>query len=362
LLLLDTKVLITLWGNVPEFSTSPPVLESALMLNAPSPGFDADFTLERGRVHVANEKPNGPARVRVRFHREAWDLELTNPQSQVVMDFWGFCPRDVGFSEEPSRQGPVLMLDLYVQGQATLRIGERTIALPNLAKVSWSNIRQEVTKPEVLPKPPEWWTNRIAPQDDKPQLANVMMALGDYNTFLEKREAVVDAVSTAVHESPDATTRALGVLFLGALDALPQLIDSLEDRQHAEVRGSAAYGLRHWMSRNREQDAQLYRTLIESKLYPKEKANTIMRLLHYVSEADAQRPGTYQTLIADLNHENLSIRDLAFWHLAHLVPEGASTIPYDPAGDAEKRQQAVQEWKKLMAAGKIPPRPRSKAG
>ncbi len=198
----------------------------------------------------------------------------------------------------------------------------------------------------------------MAAQKDKPQLTYAMLALLDYSTLLDKQEAVIDAVSTSVHESPDPTMRAIGVLFLGALDAVPKLIESMDlDRVHPEVRGSAAYALRHWMARNREQDAELYRTLTEKTSYPKEKAAVLMRLLHDVSESDAAKPETFEMLIGYLNHENLSIRELAFWHLAHLVPEGAKTIPYDATSDAEKRQVAVLEWKKLMAAGKIPPKP-----
>jgi hypothetical protein len=360
LLILDSQVSLTLWGNVPEFSNWPPVLESAAMLNAPAAGFDLDVTLDRGRVQISNEKADGSARVRVRFFRETWDLALAG-KSQAVLDLWGYYPRDVGFSTDSHRPGPVVMLDLYVQGQVTLDAGGHHFPLSSLSKISWSSTHGDLGPPQVLAKPPEWWTDRVAAQKDNPQLSYAMLALLDYSTLLDKQEAIVDAVSTSVRESPDPTTRAIGVLFLGALDAVPQLIEALEDRVHPEVRGSSPYALRHWMARNREQDAELYRMLIERRAYPKEKAAILMRLLHDVSEADASKPETYETLIDYLNHENLSIRELAFWHLAHLVPEGANTIPYDATSDPDKRQAAVQEWKKLRAAGKIPPKPRIKA-
>jgi hypothetical protein len=360
LLILDSQVSLTLWGNVPEFSNWPPVLESAAMLNAPAAGFDLDVTLDRGRAQISNEKPEGSARVRVRFFRETWDLTLAG-KSQVVLDLWGYYPRDIGFSTDSHRPGPVVTLDLYVQGQVALQAWARQFPLSSLSKISWSSTHGDLSAPQVLAKPPEWWTDRVAAQKDKPQLSYAMLALLDYSTLLDKQEAVVDAVSTSVRESPDPTTRAIGVLFLGALDAVPQLIESLEDRVHPEVRGSSAYALRHWMARNREQDAELYRMLIEKRAYPKEKAAILMRLLHDVSEPDARKPETFETLIDYLNHENLSIRELAFWHLAHLVPEGANTIPYDATSEPEKRQAAVQEWKKLRTAGKIPPKPRVRA-
>jgi hypothetical protein len=360
LLVLDSQVSLTLWGNVPEFSNWPPVLESAAMLNAPAAEIDVDFTLDRGRVQISNEKSAAPAHVRVRFFRETWDLTLQG-KSQAVLDLWGYYPRESGFSMDSHRPGPVVTVDLYVQGQVALQAGARHFPLSNLSKISWSSTRGDLSPPQVLAKPPEWWTDRMAAQKDKPQLTYAMLALLDYSTLLDKQEAVVDAVSTSVRESPDPTTRAIGVLFLGALDAVPQLIEALEDRVHPEVRGSSAYALRHWMARNRDQDAELYRTFIEKRAYPKEKAAILMRLLHDVSESEARKRETFETLIDYLNHENLSIRELAFWHLAHLVPEGANTIPYDATSDPDKRQAAVQQWKKLVAAGKIPPKPRSKA-
>lgn len=79
-----------------------------------------------------------------------------------------------------------------------------------------------------------------------------------------------------------------------------------------------------------------------------------MRLLHSISEEDASRPETYAMLIRSLDHDNLVIRDLAFWHLALLVPDGAKTIPYDPTADAEKRQQACVRWKQLVPDGRLP--------
>ncbi len=90
LIALDNKVNLTLWGNLPEFSASPPVLESVIMLHVPGDGTDLDFTLDRGRVVVANRMtPAGTARVRLRFLGNTWELELPNDRSEVALDLWG---------------------------------------------------------------------------------------------------------------------------------------------------------------------------------------------------------------------------------------------------------------------------------
>jgi hypothetical protein len=167
--------------------------------------------------------------------------------------------------------------------------------------------------------------------------------------------SVLDAVLTQVRESEFPANRGYGVLCLAALDALPALVDAL-DRQHAEVRRAAAFALRQWASRSPEYDQELYRTLHEKKGYSKEKAELIVRLLHTFSADDLTSAKTYEMLTANLVHENLAIRELASWHLSRLVPDGAKTISYDPAGTPEERQQAFERWKKLIPDGKLPPR------
>ena len=39
-----------------------------------------------------------------------------------------------------------------------------------------------------------------------------------------------------------------------------------------------------------------------------------------------------------------------------LVPEGALKIQYDPNDDPDKRKPAVEQWKKLIPEGKLPPK------
>jgi hypothetical protein len=354
---LDSGAYLMLWGNVPEFSNFPPVLESTVMLHVPAPGIDLDFTLDHGRVLLANSKPQGEAHVRVRFRQEVWDLTLPDPRTQVVLELWGFYPRDVPFNKDGTGRGPTAQLDLYVQGKAHLKTRTREYDLANLAQFGWTNAGPEPAGPKTLPKVPDWWTNKIDPKTASDAVAGVMLDLKDFSVTLSKTDAVMDAVVTLVRESPAGANRPLGVLFLGALDAVPYLVEALEDRVHPEVRGTAAFVLRNWISRSRDNELELYRTLYEKSSYSRENAEIVMQLLHGFSEADVSRPETYQRLIGYLNHDKLAIRSLAFWHLALLAPEGARQIAYDPAADPDKRKQAVDQWKRFIPEGKVPPRP-----
>src|SRR5437762_929944 len=59
---LDSGARLTLFGNLPELIARP-VLGSQVRLHVPPAGFDADITLERGRVYLAAKK-EGPTKAR----------------------------------------------------------------------------------------------------------------------------------------------------------------------------------------------------------------------------------------------------------------------------------------------------------
>ena len=58
-----------------------------------------------------------------------------------------------------------------------------------------------------------------------------------------------------------------------------------------------------------------------------------------------------------LEPPNLPIRDLAYRELKRLLPEMTASIDYDPTAPEKQRQQAVEQWKKKLPPGKLPPRP-----
>src|SRR5262249_34377994 len=96
---------LLLWGTTPEFNTLNPfcpyLSESAATLWA-NPDRDLDFTLAGGRVSVSTPGER-PARVRVRFLKEVWDLTLHERDTEVVLELVKWCPADVNYrdGEEP---------------------------------------------------------------------------------------------------------------------------------------------------------------------------------------------------------------------------------------------------------------------
>jgi hypothetical protein len=79
-----------------------------------------------------------------------------------------------------------------------------------------------------------------------------------------------------------------------------------------------------------------------------------VKLLDVLPRAALDRADTYQTLIGHLDHENLAVRGLAFWHLANLVPELAKKTRYNPRDGAEQRRPSIEQWKKLIPKDTVP--------
>jgi hypothetical protein len=364
---LDSDVYVTLWGNLLEFAPLP-VFESAAILHPPTSGFDADLTLDRGVLLIANhkEKEGQAARVRVRFHGEVWDVTLSEPGTEIGLTLAGRYMQPYGTGEGPQSDFYFFVL----KGRATVRV--RFVSYPDLGAqpvptvMYWDNKGKGIQGPTpardedsqailtVWNKPPATEATREA-----------RLALDELSKRLSSNQPVEVVLAEILQPGEPAVRtfhRILAVLSLGALDAVPQLIDALGDDQRTpDVRGVAIFTLRHWLGRNDDQERKLFdpRTkagVLIDKKYRLTEAQMLLELLHPFGVQQINSPETYSWLIDKLRHEKMAIRELAYWHLVRLAPAGR-TIPYNPAEGIEQRERAYELWKKLIPDGKLPPPP-----
>jgi hypothetical protein len=345
-------VRLTLWGNLPELSEFP-ALESAVVLHD-SRAFDLDFTLDRGRVVLANRKKKGPAAVWVRLPTTAWSLTLSEPGDEVALELMGRWQRGVLFQRE-ARAGhrPTQVVAVHMlKGSATLKTGRvthRLSAPPGPASFEWDSVRGEDEGPSRRDELPAWAGEEV-PQGLRGLLSQ-LVALRDESvpaalaTFLRQADRHADAKAATQR-------RRLAVYALGAVDDLEGLIDAWTDSTDAAAREAAVDTLRHWIGRDASRDGRLFRFLVQRREYTEPQAETVLHLLHSPFLAD--QPETYETLIAYLRHSRLPVRELARWHLYRLAPAGRS-IAYDAAAPEAERLKALEAWKKLIPSGKLPP-------
>ncbi len=371
LLALDGGAHLTLWGNLPEFSASPPVLESVAMLHSPTSGVDLDFTLDRGRILIANRKASAaPVHVRLRFLRETWELELPDAKSEVGVELWTL-PRGAPSPSTP--QQPVACLGLFTKGRVRVQTPRQSFDLSDQSRLSWVSQEPAVLHRVALPELPAWWAK--APDRQAPEVQKALRSLLDWserlggsnadagkpNTPANAATPVVTTIKTQVEEVKDADNQDVGIFFLAALDETEPLLGFLKDRQNANVRGVTLFALQSWLSRGGQHAGELVRVL-ERRGDSRDKAERIVRLLHFFTPEAIDRKETYEELIGCLDDDNLLVRDLAFWHLDQLdvggkLPEEARKIAYDPTWEPEKRRPAVEKWKALLDQGKVPSPP-----
>jgi hypothetical protein len=346
-------VRLSLLGHFPEADDSA-VLESAVTLHAPDMA-DLDLALDRGRALVANTAAKGGVKIRVRFLKEVLGLDLSEPGSAVALELVSQWSAGTPFAEKPKAEHrPIVDGFLFVlKGPVNARLSDGTEQNGLRAGLVYHwNSRRGVVGPVALEKMPAWTGESSTPKGKSPQ---VQARLG-LRERLAKQD--VSAALSAGLRAKEPAARTLAVYSLGAVDDLPGVLRALADPKDRAARRAAVTALRHWTGLGPERDVRLYEALIKDGYKPVQ-AETVVGLLHGFTRSDLEQRETYETLIDYLGHARPAVRELAVWHLYRALPEAAS-IAYDALGPEAQRSAAQAAWRKLLRAGKLPPRPAPK--
>jgi hypothetical protein len=353
-------VRLRFWGNLPQISPFP-ILESAVILHETAKGTDLDLSPQRGRVVLTNIREKGTAQVRVRLPERHWDLTLSEPGSEVALEMFGRWPRGVQFQADEASETPTITTELVVlKGSVELKTDDRQFYLgppPGLAYFHWDSVVGNSTGPRRLAELPEWTSKKVL---ETPEARAALAVIEEVAKQMQRKapEEVMAGLSRAAEDEKDplkAGSMRRGTVYgSAALDNLGPVVSGLSDK-HADVRSAAVLALRAWIGRGPGQDRKLYDFLQEKEKFSKTHATIALQLLHSRSDADLEKPETYEVLIAYLRHDRPAIRELAAWHLQRLVPAGKD-IAYDPTGSREELDRAYKAWKKLVPDGQLPPR------
>lgn len=332
-----------------------PILEPAVTLNPPT-DVDLDFTLERGRVDVANKKASGPAVVRVRFWGQQWVLTLPEPGDRVAVEVCGRWPAGTRFRPtaakgvNPPTPNAALVL-LVIKGGVEVKADGTSFAMkapPGLGRIEWDSASAARPVPQRLDKLPDWAAADGPHTDEGKKYAAAC------DKFRAARAANPAAALDTFLRSEDVTERRVALIMLGATDDLDRLGKVLGEAKTLDEWDFGVVVLRHWLGRGPGQDQALFGALQTVRGYTAGQARILMQLLMGFTADDLKQPVTYEVLIDYLLHEKPAVRNLAAWHLARLVPQGKS-IPYNPTGTPADAQAVHKEWKKLIPDGQLPP-------
>ena len=355
----DRGAHLLLHGHVPQFTVHPIMdflMESAVHLYQPEAGFDADLTLDRGRIYLSNHKTKGPVKVRLRFAGEVWDLTLLDPDTEVGVDLIQAYLGDVNYLDEAPFRG----VDLFVfSGRAGVKFESREYAnLPPRAHIQWDNKGPGATEPRPVAAQ-DWplvqtvWSKTPpdgANQAERDAIALMREALDILSTRM--METKVEEALLEARATPDKPMeRALAVYSFGAIGAVDRVLDVLctdENEAHAFDRSAAVVTLRRWIGRDQANGPLLYNEqkgtglLVGGQHLHDLDAKTVFVLLHDFPSKDLRQPATFDKLTSLLRDPHLPIRELAYWHLLKLsagrgrccrttTPPGARTSATSPS-------------------------------
>jgi hypothetical protein len=336
--------------------TSPfPIIENAVILRE-DPKLDLDFVLDRGRVDLVNNKKEGAAKVRVRVRAAIFDITLQEPGTRVALETYGRWPRGVKFTKEPGpKDEPTTSLVILVlHGNISLRHAGVELPMkapPGPALIEWDSVTGMDDAARHMDKLPPW---AVSGQED------TLLAKQKSEALERLRQRVLKKpIGEVIEESLNSENpaeRRLGTFAAGAFDQLEILGKALRETKHPDVWDNGVIVLRHWIGRAPGQDLVLYKALVEKKKYSPVHAETVLQLLHSFGDDDLARPELYEALIQYLNHENLAVRGLAYWHLSRLVPAGKE-FGYNLMDEKDARVKAIDKWKKLIPPGQVPAKP-----
>jgi uncharacterized protein (TIGR03000 family) len=343
-------VRLHLRANFDEASPLPSI-ESAVVLRKPE-GFDLQFTLDRGRIVLVNQRKDGPSKVRVHFADRYWDLTLRDPDSIVGMELASAFLPGQQFNPDPkAKEDPVAMATLLVlRGHVDRECPickHGLCAPPGPAMIQWDSVGGQDEKPTDLETIPKW----AQPKELDAVRSARIAAFHEKLQSKPLREVLQEGL-----DSDNPAMRRGAVYVAAALDQLDLLAEALNSAKHPDLWEHAVLAGRHWISRAPGYDRKLYDLIVKRGKLNKAEAATVVQLLHTFSDEELQQPETYELLIEQLRNQKYPIRALANWHLQRLVPEGRK-IAYDPAGSPESRAKGYKAWKALIPSGKLPPGP-----
>ena len=150
---IEKKVLVRLWGNVPE-QLQYRVLESRVKFHIPPAGFDADITLIGGRIYLKSEKRDGPAKVRVRLGPEVWDLTLPDMDADVLVELISWFEPGTIYARtggsKPKLEGRVAVAFGTAAFETRGNRFKKIDKLPRVAQVTWDSVTNNLSDAKLI--------------------------------------------------------------------------------------------------------------------------------------------------------------------------------------------------------------------
>src|SRR5262249_18629614 len=159
--------------------------------------------LVRGRVILTKLKGQQPARARVAFFENTYELILNDEGTELALELFGRWSSDVRFSRK-QEEVPTQVLMIYaIKGSANLKISNEQFLMAAPASFRWDNVVGRDLKPTRGGRLPAWATGKSG----GPEAAALEAAVKKQQQRLA--EAPVPTVLMEELKSSDAAAREL---------------------------------------------------------------------------------------------------------------------------------------------------------
>ncbi len=340
--LVDKKVLVRLWGNVPE-QLPYRVLEARVKFHVPPAGFDADVSLLGGRIYLKNDKRDGSAaRVRLRLGPEVWDVTLPDRGTDVLAELISWFEPGTVYARtggsKPRLEGRVAVVfgDAAVSAPARFKKIDKLL---HWQQLTWDSVTNTLSAPKLVEQEQrEQLLNRDLSDPTKgelyKQVTRLLTQAADKVTARESVQPVIkERVGPDLPDLPpgdrDLVSR-LSVYAQAALAdctadgaaSLKPLVDVLRSQLPWLARQAVVTALVNWLARDVGNTALLHPFLVEKGLSEKDTDWLLTLLRAYVSptKPDPNRldelvepvPPRERSLLGD---PEVAIREAALWNL-----------------------------------------------
>ena len=164
-----------------------------------------------------------------------------------------------------------------------------------------------------------------------------------YATLFEKEfddEQPVALSIPALIKDPRPRISELAVKCLTVTGSYEPLLQALATAEHREARMAAIDGLRNWLPREAGNGEKL-KTQI-GKFFPASDVETLYQLIWGFNEEDAHQGLISSQLVDWLEHGQVAVRELAFYHVHRLTDR---TYDYRSSNSPSQRKSAVNRWR-----------------
>ena len=273
-------------------------------------------------------------------------VTFVGPDARIAVEARRWLPDGADPLEEPAKTSA----DLYVpNGQVEYRLasGDKTetaTAPATRPLISRETADEAATYEVVLPP---WINGNPLSQLEK-------MAADTVNKDLVADDATGESIQARLRELTQhrrQETRSLAVQCLTLIGDFESFLPQLNDEKQRATWSQQIDAVRRTMLRDPQMARQLQETLASQR--DAKKAKELYDLLRGYSKRQLQE-GAAALLVADLDHEDLDFRVLAF---ANLQRVAVGTLGYKPEFNAAKRQPGVRSWRQKLAEGQIVPKP-----